>query len=122
MIERGSRARRWLTTAYDEALADRMRDHLGTSGDVVERKMFGGLTFMVNGHMCCGVSDDRIMVRLDPEEAERALEEPGASRFDATGRPLKGMLWVSPDTIQDDQTLEHWVQRAATHARSKPPK
>lgn len=107
---------------YSDAIADRVRSVLGGGGDVVERQMFGGLTFMVNGHMSCGVSEDRLMVRLAPEAAEDALEEPGGSPFDVTGRPLKGMLWIDADAIQDDETLAAWVGRAATRARSLPPK
>lgn len=107
---------------YSETLADRVRDRLGDDGDVVEHRMFGGLAFMVNGHVACGVDGDRLMVRLTPEAAEDALVEPGVSPFDVTGRPMMGMRWVAAERIEDENDLAARVDLAATRARSLPPK
>lgn len=83
---------------YDHDLADRVRAALADRGDAAERAMFGGLTFMVGGHMCCGVTGDDLMVRLEPAAAEAALAEPGVRPMDFTGRPLKGSSsWALTD-------------------------
>ncbi len=108
--------------AYDEQLADRVRTVLASEREVGERKMFGGLAFMVAGHMCCGVLGEELMVRLERDEAERALDEPHTRPMDFTGRPMRGFLYVSAEGIADDSSLRQWVQRAVEHARSLPPR
>ena len=108
--------------AYDEDLAERVRDLLATNADLSERKMFGGVGFMVAGNMCCGVMEDDLIVRLDPEEAEKALDEPGAREFDFTGRKMKGWLFVSPDATASDEGLAGWVEAGLAYASSLPPK
>ena len=82
--------------AYDEALAERTRDALTGRESVSERKMFGGLAFMVGGNMACGVIGEDLMVRLEAEDAERALSEKHTRPMDFTGRPMKGFLYVAP--------------------------
>ena len=77
--------------AYDEKLADRVRDILEGDPGVSERKMFGGLAFMVDGHMACGIAGDDLMLRLGAEGAEAALQKPHVRPMDFTGRPMKGM-------------------------------
>ena len=107
--------------AYDEDLADRIRAALPHGAEVTERQMFGGLTFMLGGHMACGVVKDTLMVRLGPEGAGRALDQPHVRPMDFTGRPMKGMVFVEPAGLHDD-ALQRWVDAAADYVRSLPPK
>ena len=107
--------------AYDEDLADRVRAVLPRCGMVTERQMFGGLAFMLGGYMFCGVVMDTLMVRLGPESAARALEQPHARPMDFTGRPMKGMIFVEPAGLHG-AALRQWVDAAASHVRSLPPK
>jgi TfoX/Sxy family transcriptional regulator of competence genes len=108
--------------AFDEKLAARIRAHLSKRAGVAERKMFGGITFMLQGNMCCGVHRDALIVRLGPEEAGRALAEPHTRVFDLTGRPMKAWVLVEPKGLAAGAQLEKWVDRAAKHAGSLPPK
>lgn len=108
--------------AYDEQLAERVRDLLAPRDDVTERKMFGGVGFMVGGNMCVGVMNDDLIVRLDPPEAEQALAEPNVRPFDFTGRPMKGFLFVESDRVADDEGLAEWVDAALAFAASLPAK
>lgn len=107
--------------AYDEKLAARVRAVLAKRTDVSERKMFGGLTFMVAGHMCCGVNGDELIVRLDPNRENDALERPHARPMDFTGRPMRGFVTVEPKGLNGAQ-LKRWVQEAVARAGSLPPK
>jgi hypothetical protein len=85
--------------------------------------MFGGIGFLIVGNTCCGVHGDRLIVRLDPDDAARLLgAEGGARPFDLTGRPMRGWLFVSPDATAVDADLERWVRRAEAFASSLPPK
>jgi TfoX/Sxy family transcriptional regulator of competence genes len=108
--------------AYDEDLADRVRELLGDRAGVAERKMFGGIGFMVEGNMAVGVMEDELIVRLDPADAGKALGEPGVRRFDFTGRPMKGWLFVGGEAIAEPDGLRDWVEAGADHAASLPPK
>jgi TfoX/Sxy family transcriptional regulator of competence genes len=108
--------------AYDEALADRIRPLVEARGEATERKMFGGITWMLGGNMACGVLGDDIAVRLLPEEADRALEQPGTRRFDMTGRPARGFIVIAGDAVSDDDALARWVNAGADYALSLPPK
>jgi hypothetical protein len=109
--------------AYDEQLADRVRGLLAAREGVTERKMFGGIGFMVGGNMACGVSSGSdLIVRLDPEEYERAVAESGVRQFDMTGRPMRGWILVDPGVIADDEALAGWVDAGADFAASLPPK
>jgi TfoX/Sxy family transcriptional regulator of competence genes len=107
--------------AYDEALANRVRDVFGPDSDLSERKMFGGIAFMLRGHMCCGVVGDELMLRLGPELAAEALRKPQVRPMDFTGRPMKGMVYVAPAGLRG-RALRAWVEKAAAHARSLPAK
>jgi TfoX/Sxy family transcriptional regulator of competence genes len=107
--------------AYDENLAARVRTLLAHRTDVGERKMFGGLTFMVAGHMCCGVNGDELIVRLDPDGEADALAEPDARPMDFTGRPMRGFVTVQPEGLKGAQ-LNQWVREAVARAESLPPK
>ena len=108
--------------AYDEGLAERVRGLLDGRSDVVDKRMFGGIAFLIAGNMACGVSGDDLIVRVDRDESEALLAEPGARRFDMTGRPMKGWLLVAPEATADDGDLERWVRRGEQFAASLPPK
>ena len=108
--------------AFDEKLADRVRDALPPHDSITERKMFGGIAFMIAGNMCCGVLGDDLIVRLGNEEGERALAEPHTRPFDFTGRPMKSTLYVSGERLREDPDLSAWVGRAVDFCLSLPPK
>ncbi len=97
--------------SYDEKTAERVRRILARRSDVVEKKMFGGLCFMVNGRMCCGLTSTAFMVRVGADRYEDALAQPHARPMDFTGRPLAGMVYVDPDGYKSDAALAKWVQR-----------
>lgn len=111
-----------MRVAYDEALADRVRELLSARADVSERTMFGGLVFMLAGNMACGVLGEDLIVRLDRDESERALQEDGIRPFDFTGKPMKGIVYVSPERTSDDAGLAEWVETGADFAATLPPK
>jgi TfoX/Sxy family transcriptional regulator of competence genes len=98
--------------AFDEKLAERIRRRLARRKDVVEKRMFGGIGFMLNDRMTVGVWKDSLVVRIDPEDGEDALKEPHVRMFDITGRPMRGWILVGPDGLRDDQQLKSWIQRA----------
>ena len=106
--------------AYDEILTSRIRKVLAKQTAISEKKMFGGLTFMLGGHMCCGVVKDNLVVRVHPEEYEQAIAEPHARLMDFTGRPLRGLIYVGPAGYQTDEGLERWLHRAVRFASSFP--
>ena len=108
--------------AFDEGLAERIRGVLDARSDVDERKMFGGIAFLVAGNMACGVMRDDLMVRIEPDAATALESEPGVRRFDMGGRPMKGWLLVAPEATADDGHLERWVRRGEEFAASLPPK
>lgn len=107
--------------AYDEQLAARVRSLIGNRTDVSERKMFGGLTFMIGGNMCCGVNRDELIVRLDPDGEDEALARPHARPMDLTGRRMRGFITVRSGGLKGDR-LNRWVQEAVARAESLPPK
>ena len=108
--------------AYDEKLAERVREVLKRRRGITEKKMFGGLAFMVNGHMACGVIGEDLMVRVGPGAYDAALEKTGARPMDFTGRPMKGMVYVGVSGHRRKPSLEAWVTQALSYARSLPPK
>ena len=95
--------------AYDKGVAERVREVLSLRQDVVEKKMFGGIAFMVSGHMCCGVVDDMLMARVGPDQYQSSLEHPSASEMDFTGKPLKGFVYVSPEGFETKEDLSYWI-------------
>ena len=107
--------------AYDESLADRVRDVMQGEPGSSERKMFGGLAFMLDGHMCCGIVGNELMLRLGADGAENALEHPHVRPMDFTGRPMTGMVYVAPEGL-DGGALDHWLDQAAAFVRTLPPK
>ena len=108
--------------AYDEVLAARIRSLLAKRSDVTERKMFGGIAFMVADHMAVGVVRDDLMVRVGSDAEAAALAEPHARPMDFTGRPARGMVYVAPAGVASDADLAQWVERGAAYAASLPPK
>ncbi|MBS2017471.1 MAG: TfoX/Sxy family protein [Deltaproteobacteria bacterium] len=107
---------------FDGRMADRIRAILGTRADVDERKMFGGLCFMVSGHMCCGLTATDFMVRVGPDAYDDALSQPHARPMDFTGRPLVGMVYVAPAGTRTSAALAKWVKRGVEFASNLPPK
>lgn len=103
---------------YDEELAQRVRQVLEGRKDVEERRMFGGLVFMVAGRMCVGVERDEIVVRLGAEEAERALARPHVRPMDFTGRPLRGFVYVARPGFRTVTQLREWVRLGVAHAEA----
>jgi TfoX/Sxy family transcriptional regulator of competence genes len=109
--------------AYDEALADRIRDVLAGHGDrVQERKMFGGLTFMVDGHMTVGVVKDELMARVGADGEEDALGQPNARAMDFSGRPMAGFILVSAAGVAAEDDVRAWVDRSLAFTTTLPPK
>jgi hypothetical protein len=108
--------------AYDEALAGRVREAIaGIDAEVTERKMFGGLAFMLDGNMFTGVVGDELMLRLGEAGAADALRREHVREMDFTGRPMKAMVFVGPDGLRG-RALDEWVATAAQFARTLPPK
>ena len=108
--------------AYDEQLAERLRTALAGREGLSERRMFGGLAFMLNGNMCCGLTADALMVRVGPDRFQQALDQPYARPMDFTGRPMKGMVYVGPEGYRSDADLAAWVSQGAQFAATLPPK
>lgn len=114
--------------AYDEQLGQRIRDALRATTGVSERKMFGGLTFLVAGRMCCGIVGKDLMVRVNEDEFEEVMRDRHVRPMDFTGRPLKGFVYVSPPGVRTPAMLKAWVDRgrrfvrqaSATSKRSTP--
>ena len=108
--------------AYDEGLLHRMRALLDEGPEVEEKKMFGGVGFMVQGNMACGILNDDLIVRVGPERYEEALAAPHARPFDITGRPMTGWVMVAPAGHAEDDDLNRWVQQGLAFAGSLPAK
>lgn len=95
--------------AYNEALAQRVREMLASQSTVEEKKMMGGLTFMVNGKMCAGILRDDLMARIDPAMHETALKKKGCREMDFTGKPMKGFVFISPEGTKQKADLDYWI-------------
>ena len=108
--------------AYSEHLAHRTRAALIASRHLEERLMFGGLAFMVNGHMCCGIIGEDLMVRVGPDLYESSLAQPHTREMDFTGKPLKGMVYVDHEGLQSERDLGQWVQRSLAYVSTLPPR
>jgi hypothetical protein len=107
--------------AYDEVLAGRVRDGLRDVAGVTEKKMFGGLAFMADGHLTVGVYGDGLIARIGAAGMNEAVTEPGVRPFDMSGRPMRGIVVVAAETL-DDSALRRWIARARDHTASLPPK
>jgi TfoX/Sxy family transcriptional regulator of competence genes len=109
--------------AYDEALADRVREIVAASGQFSERKMFGGLAFMVAGHMAVAASrEGGIMLRVDPSTTDELLAKRFCHPFQMRGKPIDGWLRVDADGLRSKRQLERWVMRGLEYARAQPPR
>jgi hypothetical protein len=111
-----------VTMAYDEKLAGRVRKLLAQRKAIAEKKMFGGVAFLLNGNMCCGLHGGELIVRLNPKETDRALAEPNTRIFDMTGRPMRGWILVKPDGVVGEGALSKWVSMGVSYAASLPAK
>ncbi len=108
--------------AFDEGLAQRTREVLSVQGQVTEKKMFGGLAFLVGGHMCCGVVGGELMIRVGVEGHEHALAQAHARPMDFTGKPLKGMVYVAEAGLRTEKALRTWIERGVSFVLGLPPK
>ena len=106
---------------YDEDLADRAREVMPADAEVTERKMFGGLAFLLRGHMFAGIVGSELMVRIGDKAAQRALELDHVREMDFTGRPMKNMIFVQAAGLHGP-ALERWISAAADYARALAPK
>ena len=108
--------------AYDETLAERVRGSLAGRSGIDERRMFGGLAFMLDGNMCCCVTERGLMVRVGPDAYDDALAQPYAGVMDMTGRPMRGWVLVEFDGLASDASLARWVTQGADFAATLPSK
>lgn len=108
--------------AYDQGLAQRIREIIGDLPDCVEKKMFGGLCYIKGGNMACGVYKDFLIVRVGPDDYESALLEPHTRKFDITGKPMKGWVMVESIGCSEDADLIQWVRKGLVYAGFLPPK
>jgi TfoX/Sxy family transcriptional regulator of competence genes len=108
--------------AYNESAANRVRKLLKRRKGFAERKMFGGIAFLLNGNMCCGVVDDDLVLRLGPELAAEALDKPHTREMDFTGKSLKSMVYLAPAGYKTEAALGRWVRQVAQFTASLPPK
>ena len=109
--------------AYDEALAARIRDRIGAAPDLTEKKMFGGLAFLISGNMAVAASGQGgILVRVDPDESEALVAATPASTMEMRGKQMPGWLRLATDEVTSDAALAEWVERGVGYARSLPPK
>jgi TfoX/Sxy family transcriptional regulator of competence genes len=106
--------------AYNEALAERVRGILLTVPNVDEKKMFGGVTFMVSGQMCCGVLKDDLVVKTGPEGFDELVAQPYVRPFDFSGRPMVGMVYVASRGVATDAELHEWIQRGLEFVEKNP--
>jgi TfoX/Sxy family transcriptional regulator of competence genes len=108
--------------AFDEKLAERMRKQLAGQSRVAEKRMFGGVAFLLNGNMCCGVHKQAMLVRVAPQDTEAALRRPHTRLFDLTGRPMKGWVLVEAEGVKTAASLRRWVDQGVAYAASLPAK
>lgn len=108
--------------AYDEDLADHVRAVFTGRDGIREQKMFGGLVFMLNGNMACGILGSELVVRVGKENLEEALSLPHSRPFDMTGRPMRSFVCVTAEGLADDEGLATWAGRGIAYAESLPPK
>jgi len=108
--------------AYDEGVAQRLREMLEGEPGIQQKRMFGGLAFMLRGNMCCGVVGDTLMARVGPDRYADALKRPHAREMDFTGRPLNGFVYVAPAGFESDADLAGWVSLCVSFAAALPVK
>lgn len=108
--------------AYDKELAQRVHDILSGQPGLVEKRMFGGVGYMLRGNMACGIRGDDLIVRVGPERYEEVLAHPLTRPFDMTGRPMRGWVFVAAEGVADDDELAAWIEQGVKFALSLPPK
>jgi len=108
--------------AYDEGTVQRLREVFEERYNVTEKKMFGGIAFMVRGNMCCGVIGETLMARVGPEQYKKALTRPHAREMDFTGKPMKGFVQVDPAGFESDKDLKSWVDLCEIFMKTLPAK
>jgi TfoX/Sxy family transcriptional regulator of competence genes len=109
--------------AYDEDLANRIRELIAGEPDLTEKKMFGGLAFLIGGHMSVSASGQGgLLLRCDPAQTDALVQKPHAARFEMRGRPMDGWLRIDAEGLRTKAQLQRWVQRGVAYARSLPPK
>jgi TfoX/Sxy family transcriptional regulator of competence genes len=106
--------------AYDEGLAQRLREIFEGRNDIVEKKMFGGIAYMAHGNMCCGIIGDTLMARVGPEQYAAALKKPHAREMTFTLRPMKGFVYVDPPGFETDKALKAWVKLCDKYVATLP--
>ena len=104
--------------AYDEGLAERLRNILDDQQNLTEKKMFGGLCLLLDGKMCCGIVKDELMVRVGAEQHADSLKQPHARPMDFTGRPMKGFVFVGAEGLESERDLERWIGLGVAFARA----
>lgn len=108
--------------AYDEKLAARLSKVFADNKNVVEKKMFGGIAYMYKDHMCVGIVDDMLMVRVGPLQYDEALSEKYVKPMDFTGKPMKGYVYVDPQGVKTDKSLRKWINAGIKFTETLPPK
>lgn len=108
--------------AIDQGLAQRIHDYFSARQDVETKAMFGGLCFMVRNHMCVGIVGDKLMARVGPNNYEDSLMEPNVTVMDFTGKPMRGMVYVLPEGLQEEQHLLYWLIKCEAFVESLPDK
>jgi TfoX/Sxy family transcriptional regulator of competence genes len=108
--------------AYNEGLAQRVRVVLEGKSGLVEKKMFGGVCFLLRGNMACGILNESLIVRIGLEKYEKALKQPHTSKFDITGKPMKGWVMVSSEGHNTDERLSYWIEQGVAFALTLPEK
>jgi TfoX/Sxy family transcriptional regulator of competence genes len=108
--------------AYDEKLAQRIRELLSERADVEEKKMFGGICYMVAKHMCCGIMGETLMARVGPDNYECCLAKAYTGVMNFTGKPMKGMVYVDPEGIRTRPQLQRWIDTCLDFVTTLPPK
>jgi len=108
--------------AYNEKVAGRLSKVFSEHKGVVEKKMFGGIAYMYRDHMCVGVIDDMLMIRVGPEQYEKALSEKHVKPMDFTGRPMKGYVYVEPAGFKTEKSLKQWIELGIEFVKTLPPK
>jgi len=108
--------------AYNEALARRLRERLEHHHDITEKAMFGGLSFLLYGHLCCGVIGEDMIVRVGPDGHAAAMDKPFVRVFDFSGKPMKGWVVVAPQGLDSDKDLQDWVEQGVSFAATLPAK
>lgn len=108
--------------AYDEAIADEIRARIGGHPGLVEKQMFGGIAFMINGNMAVGVAGEELMIRVGEAAHDEAVAEPGARIFDMGARPMRGWVLVGAEGFADDDAFDAWIDRGVACAEGLPSK